>query len=101
MSKTKKLLKLAFVIELLVGIFLLIFYKPAACTVDCLNGLNELVLYLLPVVGLTIFAYISIKIYEKRANKQQLKPDQKFLQFFVSGIVLLTIVYGLYYWFNR
>jgi hypothetical protein len=100
-NKAKILLKIAFVIEVLVGIFLLIFYKPAACTVDCLNGLNEFVVYLLPVVGLTILAYTSLKIYKKRANKQRLKPDQTWLQFSVSFVVLLIIVYGLYYWFNR
>src|SRR5882757_7172832 len=101
MVKTKIFLKVALAIEFLVGTFLLFLYKPADCTVDCLNGLNEFVVYLLPIVGLTIFTFICIKIYEKRSDKQQLKPDQKFIQFFASFIVLLIVIYGLYYWFNR
>jgi hypothetical protein len=101
MVKTKKVLKLALIIELLVGIFLLFFYKPSGCTIDCLHGLNAFVVYLLPLVGLTVFSYIAVKIYEGRAKKQSLRSDQKFIQFFVSFIVLLIIIYGLYYWFNR
>jgi len=101
MKNTKKVLKVAFILELLVGLYLLLIYKPAGCTVDCLNGLNEFAVYLLPLVGLTAFIYIWVKVNEASSNRQHLKPDQKFTQFFVFVIVLLMIIYGLYYLFNR
>ena len=101
MKNIKKVLGVAFILELFVGLYLLLLYKPASCTVDCLNGLNEFAVYLLPLAGLTAFIYICVKVTEARSSRQQLKPDQKFTQVFVSLMVLLIIIYGLYYLFNR
>lgn len=100
--KVKKILKVILSIQLLT-IPLLIIKDGFLCNVGgCgIEGLNNIIVYVIPSIVLTTFILLVIKIYEARNNKKALKSDQKVLHFIIAILVLVTIIYFIYYWFNR
>lgn len=98
----KKILKIALFIELLAIPFFFVKDSLLCSGVDCgFEGINIIAVYIFPLIGITVFIYLVVKAYESRAGKSSLKPEQKVFHFVIATLILITIIYLIYYLFNR
>jgi len=94
-NSVKKALKIALVIEIIVAT--LVFYSSDhGCKETCLQGFNNFILYILPVVCLTIFTYIYIKLNEFVARKTVLSTNKRILYIFTPIVIFILLVFGIY-----
>jgi|SRR3989344_4910573 len=94
-SSVKKTLRIAFIIEIIAAIFVGLFSDPE-CTETCLQGWNDFILYILPVICLTIFTYIYIKLNESVAQKTTLSANRRILYIFTPIVLFILLIFGIY-----
>lgn len=94
--KAKRLLRFALVAEFVI-FWIVLLVSDRGCTEDCLNGLNNVVIYVLPIIGLTLLAYTYIKIDEIVSSKTALKSNHRVLYLFGAIVILFLILFGVYY----
>lgn len=97
--KAKKVLRAALVVESIV-LILVLFFSDRGCTTVCFDGVNNAVLYVLPVIGTTLFAYAYIKINELMSKKTNLGYDHRMVTIFVPVIVFILVIFAIYYFAN-
>jgi len=67
MRQAKLLTKICLGIEALAFVYFLL-VKDANCHGDCFDGANTAIIYILPLIVVTLLIYIGLKLYSRKSK---------------------------------